>query len=101
VTGKLKYIKEDFISLGNMLKGSGVQVVFSSVLPAGNWDPGRRRTDQLNEWLCEWCHTKGYGFYDLGCTFAKPGMLTWDGTQVTRWARIYKGAIWLGSSPGL
>lgn len=57
VTGKLKYIKEDFISLGNMLKGSGVQVVFSSVLPAGNWDPGRRRRDQLNEWLCEWCHT--------------------------------------------
>jgi len=29
---KLKNVKKDFASLGNMLKGSGVQVVFSSVL---------------------------------------------------------------------
>lgn len=48
VTGKLKYVKKDLMSLGKMLKGSGVQAVFSSVLPAGNWDLGRR-TDQLND----------------------------------------------------
>lgn len=44
-------IKKDFKSHGKMLKGSGTQVVFS-VLPAGDWDPRRRRqTDQV-KWLC-------------------------------------------------
>lgn len=39
------------MSHGKMLKGSGTQVVFS-VLPAGDWDPRRRRqTDQV-KWLC-------------------------------------------------
>lgn len=40
VIRKLKNIKDDFMSLGRMLKGSGVQVVFFSVLPAGDWDLG-------------------------------------------------------------
>ena len=72
------------MSLGKILKGLGVEVVFSSVLPVGDWDMGRRRrTDQLNEWLCGWCHTEGYGFCDLQHTFNKPGMLMRDGTQVT------------------
>jgi len=35
VTRKLKNIEEDFTSLGKMLKGSGVKVVFFSVLPFG------------------------------------------------------------------
>ena len=38
-------LKRTFVSLGKMLKGSGVQAEFSSVLPMGSWDPGRwRRT---------------------------------------------------------
>lgn len=42
---KLKNVKKDFASLGMMLKGSGVRVMFSSVLLMGSWDPGRwRRT---------------------------------------------------------
>lgn len=40
--------------------------------------------EQLNDWLHGWCHSKGYGFRDLGCTFDKPQILTWDGTQLTR-----------------
>lgn len=39
---KLQNIKRDFMSLGEMLKGSGVQVVFS-VLPVVGWDPRRRQ----------------------------------------------------------
>jgi len=45
--------------------------------------------DQLNDWLCGWCHTKSYGFYDLGCSFSKPGMLTWDGTQTDQMGQEY------------
>ena len=48
---KVKNVKKDFASLGKMLKGSGVQTVFS-VLPMGSWYPGRwRRTRQVNDWL--------------------------------------------------
>ena len=43
-------IKRDFRALGRLLKGSGVQAVFSSVLSVGDLDPyKRRRVDMLNE----------------------------------------------------
>ena len=43
-------IKRDFRALGRLLKGSGAQVVFSSVLSVGDWDPHRRRrVAMLNE----------------------------------------------------
>lgn len=29
-------------------------------------------------------HSKGYEFYDLGCTSDKPGMLIWDETHLTK-----------------
>ena len=46
--GKRRY----FRALGRLLKGSGAQVVFSSVLSVGDWNPHeRRRVDMLNEWL--------------------------------------------------
>lgn len=84
-TRKQKNIKEDFTSLGKMLKGLGAQVVFSVVLPFRDWDPGKRqRTDQLNDCLHGWCHAEGCGCYGLGCTFDKPGMLMWDGILLTR-----------------
>lgn len=41
-------IKRDFRALGRLLKGSGAQVVFSSVLSVGDWDlHKRRRVDVL------------------------------------------------------
>lgn len=84
VTKKLKNMKKDLTLLWNMLKGSEAQVVFSSVLAVEDWDLGRKRTDQLNKWLCRWCHIQGISFYDLGHTFDEPGRLMWDGTQLTR-----------------
>jgi len=78
-------IKRDFSALGRLLKGSGVQAVFSSVLSVGDLDPyKRRRVDMLNEWLCEWCHTQGFGYYGLGHSLEKGGMLTADGNRLTR-----------------
>jgi len=69
--------KHEDVCIWKMLKGSGAQVVFFLLLPAGDWDPGRRRRkDQLNDWLHGLCHAKGYGFYDLGHTFKKPEVLT-------------------------
>lgn len=60
------YIKKNFASFGKVLKESEVQVVFFSFVPVGGQNPGkRRRNDQLNGCLCEWCHAKGYGFYEL------------------------------------
>ena len=45
-------IKRDFRALGRLLKGSGAQAVFSSVLSVGDWDPHKRkRVDTLNDWL--------------------------------------------------
>ena len=77
--------KRDFRALGNLLKGSGVQAVFSSVLSVGNWDlDKRRRGDTLNEWLCEWCRTQGFRYYGLGHSLEKGGMLTADGRCLTR-----------------
>lgn len=62
----------------------GKDAVFSSILPAGDWDLGRRRkASQSNEWLHGWCHTQGFGFYDLRHTFGKLGTLTLDGSQLT------------------
>ena len=48
-------IKRDFRAPGRLLKGSGAQAVFSSVLSVGDWDPhNRRKVDILmNKWLCE------------------------------------------------
>jgi len=43
-----------------MLKGSGIQVVFSLIFLVGEWDLGIRRTDPLNECLCKRCHTQDF-----------------------------------------
>ena len=55
------------------------------VLLVDDWDPHKRkRVDALNEWLCEWCHAQGFGYYGFGCSFEKGGMLTADGSRLTR-----------------
>ena len=38
----------------------------------------------MNEWLCKWCCTQGFGYYNLGCSLEKGGMLKADGSQLTR-----------------
>lgn len=69
-------------------KVGGAQVVFSSVLPVGDWDPGRKtRIRWVNDWLQGWFHAKGFGFYDLGCTFEGLGMLMPDEAHLTRWGK--------------
>ena len=74
-------IRRDFRALGRLLKGLGAQVAFSSVLSVCDWDPHKRkRKDMLNDWLCEWCCAQGFGYYGLGRSLEKGGMLTVDGS---------------------
>ena len=76
--------QRDFRALERLLKGLGVQVVFS-VLSVGDWDlHKRRRVDMLNEWLCEWCPAQGCGYYGLGHSLEKGGMLMVDRSLLTR-----------------
>ena len=79
-TRKLKNVKRGFASCRKMLEGSGVEVEFSSVLLMSGWDPERRRrTCQVNDWLREWRLDQGFGYFDLGQAFEKPGVSASDG----------------------
>lgn len=69
------------MSLGKILKGLGAQVEFSLTLLAGDWDPRRRGTNRLNEWLHGWCRSQDFGYYDLGHNFDRTGTLTLDEIQ--------------------
>uniref|UniRef100_A0A8C8E8K1 SGNH hydrolase-type esterase domain-containing protein n=1 Tax=Otus sunia TaxID=257818 RepID=A0A8C8E8K1_9STRI len=58
----IKSMKRDFKALGKMIKGSGAQVVFSSIPPVGGMDEDEhRRAQQINSWLQDWCHCQGFG----------------------------------------
>lgn len=47
-------IQGDFLSPGTMRKGSGAQAVLSSVLPAGDGEPGRRRRWEQGKECSAW-----------------------------------------------
>lgn len=73
------------MSIGTTLKRLGAQAVFFSVLPVGEESLSKRRQiEQVNDWLCSWCHVQGLGFYNLGHTFEKLGLPTADRAQLTK-----------------
>lgn len=53
--------------------GLGAQIVFSSILLVGDWDPRRRWRDEVNDWLWGLCHAQGFRFYSLGHIFERLG----------------------------
>ena len=60
-------MKKDFKALGQLVKESGVQVIFSSLLPFSGDDMGwDRRIQSINAWLRDWCYRQGFGFFDNG-----------------------------------
>ena len=66
--------------------------MFSSV-SVGDWDPHKRkRVGTLNDWLCKWCHTQGLGYYGLGRSLEKRGMLMMDRSRLTRRATDILGS---------
>ena len=44
-------IKSEFRALGGQVKGSGAQIVFSSISPVAGEYEGRNRSQQINTWL--------------------------------------------------
>jgi len=76
----LKAIKRDFRALGQLVEGSGAQVVFSSIPSvAGNSTERGRKTHPMNRWLRDWYHRWNFGFFDQGEVYMAPGLLATDG----------------------
>ncbi|GAB0208855.1 hypothetical protein GRJ2_003351200 [Grus japonensis] len=90
-THNAKAIKRDFRVLGQSLKGSGAQVIFSSLLPVEGSNIGRnRRTQSINAWLCGWCQCHNFGFFDNGTAYTAPGLMNPDGIHPSqRGKRIF------------
>ena len=69
----LRRIKKIYRLLGAVVRDSGEQVVFSSVLPVkGRVFERASQILQINKWLQDWCHSQGFGYLDLGTRFEKP-----------------------------
>ncbi|GAB0179160.1 hypothetical protein GRJ2_000381300 [Grus japonensis] len=90
-TRTTKAIKRDFRLLGQSLKDSGAQVIFSSLLPVegsnGGWN---RRTQSINAWLHGWCQRHNFGFFDNGMAYMAPGLMNPDGIHLSqRGKRIF------------
>jgi len=72
------------MSFGKILKGSGVQVVFS-VLLVGHWDPGRRREESRPvEWMAGWMASQlGSGILSSSTYLAETRHVDvgWDATD--------------------
>jgi len=51
----------------------------------GGWDPERRRTRQVNDWLRGWCLDQSFGYFDLTQAFEKLDMWAPDGLQLSKW----------------
>lgn len=75
--------KRGFRALGRLLKGSGAQVVFASVLPIGGIE-AERCAVHINSWLRDWCDRQNFGFFDHGKVYATPGLMAPDGMGLSR-----------------
>ena len=75
----LRSTKEDYRALGAVVRDSGVQVVFSSILLfKGKGFERASRIWRINKWLRDWCHSQGFSYLDHGTCFEKPGLLRAD-----------------------
>ena len=72
-------------------KGSGAQLVFSTIPPVARNDEGRnRKSQQINTWLRAWCHLQNFGGFDHGSVYTTPGLLATDGVHLSqRGKRIF------------
>jgi len=75
-----KAIKRDFRALGQLVEGSGAQVVFFSTLSvAGKSTEMDRKTHLINRWLRNWCRQWNFGFFDHREVYTTLSLLATDG----------------------
>ncbi|KFQ34587.1 hypothetical protein N331_07827, partial [Merops nubicus] len=84
VQRSLKELKKDFKALGLLVRGSGAQVVFSSIpeVKGKNTERGWK-THLINTWLRDWCHRWNFGFFNYGEVYMAPGLLAKDGAHLS------------------
>ena len=88
----LRTMRKDFRALGWQVKGSGAQVVFSSIPPVIGNDGSLNRMDQrINTWLWAWCAQQGFGFFGLCSIYKRPGLLA---TSTSSFSHRWKGTLW-------
>ncbi|KAK4826209.1 hypothetical protein QYF61_006153 [Mycteria americana] len=67
-----------------MVRESGAQVVFSSILLVkGRGFERASRMWRTNKWLQDWCHSQGFSYLDHGTCFEKPALLGADGVHLS------------------
>jgi len=80
-----RVIKRDFRVLGRLVRESGAQVIFSSLLPVAGGDVARNRwTQSINTWLRGWCHRHSFGFFDNGMAYTAPDLMASDGIHLSQ-----------------
>ncbi|KGL90143.1 hypothetical protein N301_00086, partial [Charadrius vociferus] len=90
-TRSLRAMKNDFRALGQLVKGSGAQIVFS-IPPVEGVDEGiNRRSQQINSWLRDWCIQQNFVFFGHGLIYRKPGMQGTGGDSLTQRGRKILG----------
>ncbi|KFU84659.1 hypothetical protein M959_03165, partial [Chaetura pelagica] len=84
ITRNVRAMKRDFRALGQLVRGSGAQVVFASIPPARMGREVYRKSLQVNEWLRDWCHSQGFGFFDHGMLYEAPGLMVAGGMHLSQ-----------------
>jgi len=80
-----RVIKRDFRALGQLVRESGAQVIFSALLPVVGNDIGRNSWAQsINTWLRGWCCHHHFGFFDNGMAYTAPGLLASNGSHLSQ-----------------
>lgn len=76
-------MKRGLRALAELVKGSGAQVVFSSVLPvAGNDGARNRKVMQMNTWLQDGCKQQHFVVFDHGSVYTTLSLLATSGVHL-------------------
>jgi len=85
-----KAVKRHFRALGRLVRGSGVHVIFSSLLPVAGSKVGRNRWIRSIMWRHGWCYGHSFGFFDNGMGYTAPGLRVSDGIHLSlRGKRVF------------
>ncbi|KAK4832299.1 hypothetical protein QYF61_021698 [Mycteria americana] len=80
-----RVIERDFRALGQFMRESGAQVIFSSLLSVVGSDIGRNRwTQSINTWLRGWYQCHNFGFLDNGVAYTAPGLMVSNGSYLSQ-----------------